>query len=136
MHATNPVAFASALICSPLDDLRSAFFANPTDNDQVMLNPKRRTALDFDPNIITFALHETRLLAGSAQNTISVYSTEDLFTGQGSLHALHVFQSISSSAPASILPNPGDTSELIAVLWQAGGASSTSVVEVVLDMLT
>lgn len=108
-----------AIVLSPLDELRQAA------KQGGIFIPRRRVPLASQkPNIICFAVHETRLLVGLEKGQILIYDTSALFSsGTNDVTPLHVYQSQSSSPLRQISPNPGveeSLEEIIAVVHGDG----------------
>lgn len=94
--------------------------------------PKRTLSFaPATPNIIVFASADTRLVVGLTQGPVLVFDTTKLFTpGLDEIAPSHSFPSTTSSAPRLILPNPGDMPDLVAILRDADGNSSSQLVEI------
>jgi nucleoporin NUP159 len=121
-----------ALIFSPLSDLRVAFSNAAPENAETVFVPKRTLSFTpATPNIVVFASADTRLVVGLTQGPVLVFDTTRLFTsGSDEITPLHSFPSTTSSAPKLILPNPGDMPDLVAILRDADGNSSSQLVEI------
>ena len=119
-----------ALILSPLVDLRSALAAASADDEQ-SFRPQRRVPIGgAPPHILTFACNDTRGLLGLADGSIHVYASDQLLSGgEGPVQPIHVFTTTSSVTLLSILPNPGDIPELIAVLRDCTNSPGSLAVE-------
>lgn len=74
---------------------------------------------------------DTRFVVGLTQGPVLVYDTSRLFTpGSDEIAPLYSFPSTTSSAPRLIFPNPGDIPDLVAILRDADGNSSSQLVEI------
>ncbi|KAF8442199.1 hypothetical protein L210DRAFT_3199384 [Boletus edulis BED1] len=121
---------ASALILSPLTDLRSAL-ATASAEDEQSYRPQRRIPINAaPPHILTFACNDTRVLLGLVDGSIHVYACDQLLSsGEGSVQPIHVFATSSSAALLSMQPNPGDIPELVAVLRDCTNSPGSLAVE-------
>ncbi|KAJ3490063.1 hypothetical protein NLJ89_g11470 [Agrocybe chaxingu] len=109
----------SALIFSPLEDLRSAFSAAKEDVED-LFSPKRTLSIQAgNVNIIDFACNDTRLIVGLENGSLGMYDTASLFTpGTEQIQPLRTVQ-VQTSPLRQIAPNPGteaNLSELFAVV--------------------
>ncbi|CCM04682.1 uncharacterized protein FIBRA_06868 [Fibroporia radiculosa] len=104
-------SFVNKLIAAPLADLHSTF-ASLTNMD-ADFSPKTNVALPGVPQTVMFAHNDTRLIICLVDGSIIVFDTQLLLSG-GVGVPLHTFPS--SMPIRQIVPNPGDMSELVAVL--------------------
>jgi nucleoporin NUP159 len=127
-----------ALVFSTLSDLRAAFVSGGSPSEETPFTPRRTFSIDTAiPNLLVFALNETRLLVGLTQGPITVFDTAPLFSaGSDPVHPLHVFQSSSGTPPRLILPNPGDMLSLVAVLREHNVNDPTAQTVEVLNLET
>ncbi|KAH7919373.1 hypothetical protein BV22DRAFT_1075323 [Leucogyrophana mollusca] len=125
----------SSLILSPLADLRSAFATAAADDDRIF-QPQRRLSLDDAiPVVVAFACNDSRLLVGVSEGAIAVFDTALLFSpGDSPVNPLHTFSGAAGSSLLSVLPNPGDMPELVAVLRECSQNPAAPAVEL-LDVL-
>lgn len=132
LHTISDVGL-TALIFSPLAELRLAFSnATPDDAEQVFTPQRAFPFAPATPNIIALASADTRLVVGLTQGPVLVFDTARLFTpGSDEIAPLHSFPSTTSSAPRQILPNPGDMPALVAVLRDGDGHPGRQLVEIV-----
>ena len=103
------------------------------------------------PNIIKFALHDERLVIGFVEGPVLVYSTDDLYVStrdqvyrypclcfdkhndyeHHQLNPIHAFPGDASTIPRDIVPNPGESPELIAILRGVHGQEPGHQVDVI-----
>lgn len=109
--------FSSAIIFSPLHELRAAFKA-AKDDDEDVFRPQRAISFSLgNPNIIVFAYNETRLIVGFEHGQILVYDTTRLFSaGSDDVTPLHMFHTQSSMPARQILPNPSSEPNLVELM--------------------
>lgn len=117
---------------SPLADLRAAFNDATPDTAEDVFKPQRTLLFaPATPNMICFASLDSRMVVGLTQGPVLVYDTARLFSpGSDEVAPLHSFPSTTSSAPRQILPNPGDIPDLVAILRDNNGNSSSQLVEI------
>ncbi|KAI9566884.1 hypothetical protein HD554DRAFT_1073297 [Boletus coccyginus] len=127
---TRDASGASALISSPLADLRSALAAASAEDEQ-SYRPHRRVPIDgATPHILTFACNDTRLLLGLVAGSIHVYASDQLLSsGEGPVQPIHVLTTSSPAPLLSIQSNPGDIPELVAVLRDCTNSPGSLAVE-------
>ncbi|KIJ66805.1 hypothetical protein HYDPIDRAFT_186428 [Hydnomerulius pinastri MD-312] len=127
---TRDASGGSALILSPLSDLRSAFASASADDDRPY-QPQRRLQLGGAiPIIVMFACNDTRIMLGLADGSIIVYASDHLLSsGDGPVNPLHAFPASSSTTLLSVHPNPGDIPELVAVLRDCSNSPGSLTVE-------
>ena len=116
------------MICSPLQDLRTAF--SKSNDGEVSFEPLCKNSLPDVPVTLTFADNDSRLVIAFAQGSIIVYDTEDAFSTNA--QSLSPCQSI-TGPPDSLLdicPNPGGIPELVAILRQLPPDSDSLAVEI------
>ncbi|KAG8212928.1 hypothetical protein J3R82DRAFT_11286 [Butyriboletus roseoflavus] len=127
---TRDASGASALILSPLADLRSALAAASAEDEQ-SYRPQRRVPIGgAPPHILTVACNDTRVLLALVDGSIHVYASDQLFSiGDGPVQPIHVFATSSSATLLSIQPNPGDIPELVAALRDCTNTPGSLAVE-------
>uniref|UniRef100_A0A0W0F345 Nucleoporin Nup159/Nup146 N-terminal domain-containing protein n=1 Tax=Moniliophthora roreri TaxID=221103 RepID=A0A0W0F345_MONRR len=137
----------SGVILSPLSQLRNTI--KECSGDETFFQPQRTLSFSSsEPNIITFACNETRLIIGFKSGQLVAYDTASILSqGSNEVAPLNILQQ-STSPPVEIKPNPNNDSalaDLIAVVrkdgsvellntgfemqgaWGPGDASSTPV---------
>ncbi|KAF5391761.1 hypothetical protein D9757_001746 [Collybiopsis confluens] len=92
-------------ILSPLDELRQSIKEASTDDSS--LTPQRILSFSTsEPNILSLACNETRLIVGFKSGHLIVYDTSSVFTsGTNEIQPAHVLQS-SRQPIIDIAPNP------------------------------
>jgi len=124
--------YHSALISSPLSDLREAFI-QPSDpaTEELAFTPKRTVEIpDATPCLLALARNDTRLVIGLTNGAIAVFDTNALFTaGFDGVFPLHTFPCNSPVAPKLILPNPAHM-PFVAVLRGPDASLNSPIVEV------
>ncbi|KAH0833488.1 hypothetical protein J3R83DRAFT_12612 [Lanmaoa asiatica] len=105
---------ASALILSPLADLRSALAATSAEDEQSYRPQRRVTISGASPYILKVAVQRH-------QSTTGIRGCP--------VQPIHVFATSSPTALLSIQPNPGDIPELVAVLRDCANSPGSLVVE-------
>ncbi|OBZ72331.1 hypothetical protein A0H81_07501 [Grifola frondosa] len=118
-----------SLILSPLSELHPTFSSSPSDSGEILLKPQRTVPLPGVPNTLVFAHNDTRLLVELGEGSIRVYDTAKLFSEGADVNALHSFPG-GGEASKEMLPNPGDASELVAVLRRPLEGSDILLVEI------
>ena len=118
-----------ALVVSSLSELRTAF-TSPATGNELSFTPRSTLPLPGAVTAIAFASNDSRLLVGYTQGSIAVYDTRTLCDhGTAEVAPLQVFPSPTNTAPREIAPNPGDLADLVAVLYEAGGAPQSPVIQ-------
>ncbi|KIL59565.1 hypothetical protein M378DRAFT_169073 [Amanita muscaria Koide BX008] len=118
-----------SIIFSTLHELRSSL-KSAKENDVNLLVPQRTVRLPAeDVNIITFGMHDARLLVGFIGGQLLVYDTVHLFSA-GTNEVAPLNMSKTSSAPfLQILPNPGTEADLARLIAVARGDGVVQVLD-------
>ncbi|GJE85590.1 hypothetical protein PsYK624_016690 [Phanerochaete sordida] len=118
-----------SIVVATLAELRSAFASSDSD-EPIPFTARHTIALPGQPNILAFALNDSRLVVGLLSGSTAVYDTSFASASAPSpAQPLHVFASPTGRPPKDILANPGDIPEIVAVLYESGGSSDAPLVE-------
>jgi nucleoporin NUP159 len=129
-------ALHQALISSPLADLRShlsSLDAN-SDNDNVFQPQRTIPFSSVNPNYLIFALNDTRLIVGLTHGPVIVFEASAICSpGDNEVTPLHTFLPTTPTPTAvrQMYANPGDISELVALLREPDGSPDSQLVEVI-----
>ncbi|KAJ3786013.1 hypothetical protein GGU10DRAFT_311953 [Lentinula aff. detonsa] len=105
-------------ILSPLSELRKSM--KEATNGTSAFTPQRTLSFSTsEPNILTFACNDSRLIVGFKSGQIIAYDTSSVFTpGSNEIPPLHVLQS-SQQPLLDIIPNPNEEDPNLANLLAA-----------------
>lgn len=117
------------LVCSPLNELRNSMESNESSSSPfVSFQPRISIKLAGTPCNIRVAFNEERLLVGMLDGSVIVYDLQVL--DQSPSKPLSIIPAKSSHPIKTILPNTGDTPELVAILHSPSNEQESYQVEI------
>ncbi|KZT70881.1 hypothetical protein DAEQUDRAFT_171504 [Daedalea quercina L-15889] len=116
------------LTSGPLAQLRSTFTSS-TQSGEIDLITQTRHTLPGPASFIAYAHNETRLVVALADGSLAVYYAQSLLNNTPA-NPVHIFPGTAGASFRKLAPNPGDMSELVAVLRDVGERTDAVAVEV------
>ena len=125
----NPI---SALVSSPLADLRSQLSTQDANSDNTFQPQRSIPFSSVTPNYLVFACNDTRLVVGLTQGPVIVFDASSICSiGNNEVTPLHSFPPTTPTAVRQMYANPGDIPELVALLREPDGNPESQLVEVI-----